>query len=518
MRLAQEKTGQHIIMLEAPTGTGKSAIATAVGHHVPVTVVAGTLALLDQYRDNYGFAVIKGKQEYLCSNTEYIKKWGREGFRGMPTAADCPFGRMTDCPFVGECRYVAAKTVGKRSRKLALTYSYATRAPWIVEREGVLVLDEAHESVEWMLASGEDALTKRSMRDTGVPWPPPIDAKFDGPIYGEQLDKLANWVTKAVLNLEADLEDIPDTDTDEMTARGRMLKTYGRLSRLKWRLNTMPYHVRIEDNRENELEINFMPLKAQSEMFRLSKDRRLVLLMSATIGDPRPLALELGVQTAETAVLGHPVPKEFRPIVDLGFDKRVTWANIQAEPGLLERQAHVIAEWVSMQDMRNRGLVLAPSRAKIQALEDVMFRELPQYRRLISQGRTRSISDVVREFTQDKRPGDVAIMTIQGAGTGLDLRGDLARFVVVAGADYSNPSDTYVASRKAMGCGDYYWWRSYLGVVQAAGRVSRGEKDENGGWLKNWAVVADPGLLTPKARAWYPPWFNEAIVPAEQNQ
>ena len=60
------------MIVEACTGTGKTAFATALGSEAPTLYVAATLGLLDQAEELYGFAPIKGRREYLCVHEKKI--------------------------------------------------------------------------------------------------------------------------------------------------------------------------------------------------------------------------------------------------------------------------------------------------------------------------------------------------------------------------------------------------------------------------------------------------------------
>jgi len=62
-------------VVEAPTGIGKSAIPTALGHDHRVTALVHNHGLLEQYRDVYGFDIIKGKPEYNCVLPSKVNHW-----------------------------------------------------------------------------------------------------------------------------------------------------------------------------------------------------------------------------------------------------------------------------------------------------------------------------------------------------------------------------------------------------------------------------------------------------------
>jgi hypothetical protein len=82
------------LILEAPTGFGKSALASAVGHDNPVFSMVATRDLQRQYEEPYGFSIIWGRSHYPCGKEDKVQRWLRAyGF--PPTADDC--SNMKNC-------------------------------------------------------------------------------------------------------------------------------------------------------------------------------------------------------------------------------------------------------------------------------------------------------------------------------------------------------------------------------------------------------------------------------------
>src|SRR4030042_2630241 len=105
---ANYEAGDKFSVMELPTGTGKSSIATALGRFAPVLVLVHTLSLLDQYAEKYNFSVVKGSQEYECVLDSKGDSW-RSKHNRIPTAADCHFDKMSECPVYAECPYILAR-------------------------------------------------------------------------------------------------------------------------------------------------------------------------------------------------------------------------------------------------------------------------------------------------------------------------------------------------------------------------------------------------------------------------
>jgi Rad3-related DNA helicase len=85
---------------------------------------------------------------------------------------------------------------------------------------------------------------------------------------------------------------------------------------------------------------------------------------------------------------------------------------------------------------------------------------------------------------------------------------------VVAGVPYANPGDRFDQIRMSSAEGKRYaFWSATCSVVQATGRVSRGEKNDDGSFMLNVGALADGSTTTPFSKSSYPKWFLESIVP-----
>lgn len=95
------------------------------------------------------------------------------------------------------------------------------------------------------------------------------------------------------------------------------------------------------------------------------------------------------------------------------------------------------------------------------------------------------------------------------------MRGDIARYSVVAGVPLPNPTDRFDQLRFETPSGRAYAYAyAYNSVMQATGRVTRGEQDDDGVYLLNAGALADMMATSPLAMRFYSNWFKEAIVRA----
>jgi len=489
----------RFIFAELPTGCGKSALATALGSGQKVTALMSTLGLLDQYRREYGFTVIKGRQEYPCADIDKIDEWRR--YRIRPTAFDCHLENMHECDFSHYCPYLQAKKEARYAQRLAMTYKYASLASWPRERKGILVCDEGHATADEILGCTDFLLTDYHFKRYSVS--PPRD-HFSWRVQELMTDELRGRVVAYLQRLLTETQDY-ELDKDRSPRDSA-----------NWR-----FHLRV-DHALNELSstsswfldasrdrFQLRPLDARPIAKWLWTNKSKVVFMSATIGDPNPLALELGIDFFDSFSTPHLIPKEKRP-VHVIFSQRMTKRNRDQRPGLYRAQAYAIAKFIREEIPESwRGLILTTSYYKIDQLRS--FLRTFGLNGRIWETKEQGVSKRIAAFIADPSPSIISVDTIQGWGHGLDLRGDLGRFVVVAGVPYYNPSDPFDQARlKRPGGMRYARWTAYNSVVQACGRVTRGEKT-NGEYQLNVAALADGSATSPTSLRYYPGWFKEAL-------
>lgn len=498
------KRGGGTVIAELGTGSGKSAVATGLSHFDQVTVLVHTLGLSDQYVRNYGFETIKGRQEYPCAHTKKVVEWQYK-YKLMPTALDCHYPEMDKCEYSHNCQYLIQKRIALQAQRLVCTYRYASLSWKVQERPGILVMDEAHDSVEELIADHEFVVRQKYLDDFKLP---PFPIKASGAngkgdlLGGDQLDAVKKWLTACIEKIGSFSEEELETPFG-----ARAMRLLNRMSRLLVSLVTQPFFISTI-----EKEPAIKALQAKDPYRNITRYKRTVVLMSATIGNPEPLAEELGIHQYQSYTFPHPIPPPARPVHVLPAPT-MTHYELTEHPENFAKQAVVIARWARQFPEEWRGIVLTTSYYKVDQIAKFLPLHLKGKHRFIAQTTEDHLSSMIDDFTAgDVRDGDILIGTIQGWGSGLDLYGDLARWVVVAGVPHQNPTDIYAKARRQLSGGQrYQLWYTYNKIPQACGRVSRGEKDENGRWIVSYAALGDRSAVTGRAKSFYPDWFKEAF-------
>lgn len=515
---------KDVVIMEAPVGIGKTAIAGALSDGIETTVLVQNLGLLNQYKD-YGFSILKGRNEYVCALKSKVDDWQRK-YNRTPTAGDCHYSHnMHECPAYDKCPYFVAREEALASPRMACTYKYGVVSERLQKRGGLLVMDEIHNAVREFLGIDSFKMTDTERLKYDLPKFPLLDFGANGD--GDVLDSVSKyqvlgWAHNALTCVaQIDL-------FDEMSPTGAdKRKVFNALSELQSLLYTgddIFYKCKIAETyvkrsgapvKEPVLEIKALSSKRVYDRVTNGKDS--VFMMSATIGDPTALICnEFGITDWHYKSWPHPVPPNKRPIYDIA-DYAMTHANLMKDIGLYKKQARRIARWINTRtDASHRGIVLTTSNLKVAKLREFLRPELRGNRSVFTlPDNGMGLQDRINTFVTNADQGVVHVDTIQGWGTGVDLRGDIARYSVVAGVPLPNPTDRFDQLRFETSAGRAYAYAyAYNSVMQATGRVTRGEQDDDGVYLLNTAALADMMATAPLAMKFYSPWFKEAIVRA----
>lgn len=510
-----------IQILEAPTGTGKTAIATAVARiddkFERTTVVVQNLGLLEQYK-TYGFNILKGRQAYPCIDKERTEEWVKK-YNRTPTAADCPFAEMYECKYGSKCPYMLAREKALNSQMMACTYKYAALSQKVQDRKGLFVMDEIHNAVSEILSIGSFIMFDDKRASVKLPSFPLKDYKNGdgGLITTDTLPEISEWILESTRRLGK--VNLFDEITPEGAEKKKLFDQFMSLIELlSVCRGEVFYKCTKEDvwrttGREKMYKAEFKTISPSYLYHKMVSNKSNILMMSATVGSPKALITgELRIKQDDYNYIKfpHPVPAEKRPIYDIA-DDAMSYSNLSKKPWLYDQQARRIAQWIKEKTKANwRGIVLTTSYKKIEHLRAGLSKYLGKHR--IFENDSTSLNERIEEFMEDETPSMIHVDTIQGWGTGVDLRGDIARYCVVAGVPFINPSDAFEKIRSASHTGRAYATAfAYNAVMQAAGRVSRGEKNGNE-YMLNVGAIADKMATSPYAKKHYSDWFKEAMV------
>ncbi len=485
--------GKRFVVLEAPTGSGKSAIAVTLAREATSAYVLTAQKLLqDQYlRDFPDLALMKGRSNYPCLVA--------------PThaaAAPCIAGRKF--PECDDCPYFSAKDTAMAASGTILNYAY-----YLAELNysggfgprDLLILDEAHNAEAALMGFIQITLSDTAMMRVGIPerLPTAIDdleyfdfAEDVMPLLGSRSREIEKQVKKD--NLTGDLA------LAQMQNKQYLDNQLKRLELLKYSRDEDFVEWVVERGRGGDGQwISFKPVKvasfAEPLLFGFA-DR--VLMLSATILDAPTYLRSLGIEPDEAEVIGvaSDFPPENRPIF-LRPVARLTWHNLEKDLPKLMKEIVDLFE----AHPNDKGVIHAHS----YKISGYIAKHLPKpyQKRLVTHYSSDGRDAALEKHTTSREP---TVLLTPSMTEGIDLADDLSRWQVICKIPYPYLGDPQVKRRKEIDAA-WYDWRTCLTVVQAYGRSVRSADD----FAVTYVLDADFPAFLKRQKKRLPGWFLEAV-------
>jgi ATP-dependent DNA helicase DinG len=484
--------GARVVVIEAPTGAGKSALGITLARDArSAYVLTAQKVLQDQYaRDYPELALLKGRATYAC-----------EIAPTHAAAAPCLAGIKTaGCD---ACGYFTARD-GALASSLALM-NYAGFLHQVHDGAGfarreLLVLDEAHNAEAMLMAylqvTISDALLERAGLEDRLP-------SFLDPEYAiEVADDLLPRFASRRAELEASIPRRAAPTGGDLQRLQTLQWLTGQVRRLQWLVDShgvgVEWTVEVaRDARGPSLTWKPVEISALADELLLNLGER-VLMLSATVLDAPTFLRALGIAADEAVVVRLPstFAPERRPLV-VRPTARLTRHHQERELPRLAAEVRAILE----DHDGEKGVIHTHSYRIARAIVDALPPELR--RRVITHVDAEGRQAALEEHLA--RPAPTVLVT-PSMTEGLDLVDDLARFQIICKLPYPYLGDPQVAARRAR---DPHWydWRTCLTLVQAYGRAVRSEDDH----AVTYLLDADAPAFLKRQQQRLPAWFLEAI-------
>ncbi len=175
--------GHRNIILSAPTGTGKSAIAITLAHYYKTAyILTSTKQLQHQYVNEFNdVKTMKGRNNFLCEQFRDIGSITCDNGPCVVQKVTCPYRAKRDSdknlilnPDLVVCNYWYQKIIGLLNDITVVNYKYAMADFYVedfIEKE-IAIFDEAHSIESEVLSFCEISLNKKSFKrniDMGIP-------------------------------------------------------------------------------------------------------------------------------------------------------------------------------------------------------------------------------------------------------------------------------------------------------------------------------------------------------------
>ena len=499
--------GFKYVVLQAPTGVGKSPIAYAVSSYMaeqPIVknlqfngsyILTSMKGLQDQYIKDFNHLknktlnTVKGKSNYMCCNGKNIT---------------CEMGSCTkrSSTNYSSCPYIMDRQIAYTSDITVLNYSYflnMTYEPSIQPKKQLLILDECHNCEKNLLKFASVEIVGKVFTELNLKMPkfPSIRAKDS-----EMIEWLTVSYIPAIKNLDAsvqiELESLREGEMDFQHLKQQSVFLSNMVGMVERLLEQHTKGITIVVDRDGNKSLGFKPLKADiyAKDFLFSLGEK-VLMMSATVMNIQHFCDTLGLKPKDVKYLkvASPFPLERRPIVNCAkfFLKKANMNECKYE---LAQQVKEILE----RHKNERGIIHSQS----YELANFLVEELKDPRLFIPRGSGRDLS--IREFLDDPL-ADNGVIVSPSLKEGFDFKDDYARFCILLKAPYANLGDNFVKKRFNEDP-NWYYMEALRDVIQSTGRVVRHNKD----YAVTYFLDKNIMRLIMNNRKYVPTYWSDSII------
>lgn len=512
------ESGKKFAMLEAPTGSGKSAIAFAVAQFFDNSYyLAPQKFLQDQLTADFGqggkhigllepMIDLKGRNTYPCNYYERMlsdptSKLTDSQISKYKFLRDeepgCDVGhckrknksKLTYCD--GFCPYFNRLNEAINARLCLMNFQAFLFQTSVVQRFGprkLLILDECHNIEDALMNFIEISL---SDRDIGRKFEK-FETAAEYKTFFEEI-KLSEIITNNINVAMAGLNSQEEEKWKQMLLKYKIFRN----SNVD---NWIPHFE--EKDRASNRRLSLKPIFVDEFLHDYIFNKAdYILMMSATILSKKIFCNALGVDQDDTTSLRMPSsfhpkarPIYYRPSGSMSFKNKVN---------TLPKMVKDIVD-VCLFHANEKGIIHTHSFD----VHDAIMNQSPDSlrSRLLSQKdpafRNNKFA-LLEKHSESKN----SIILAPAMHEGLDLKDDLGRFQIICKVPYPSKGDPQIAARLELS-GEYYNWKTATKLIQACGRICRHNDD----YGTTYVMDMDFKRFIEMNEYLIPKWYLEAII------
>ncbi len=500
--------GYRYIILEAGTGTGKSAIATTLANiYQPAYILTMTKQLQSQYAVEFEYPMVKGRGNFTCRDSNFDDRCDTGTCQTVPSSQNfvCDFG-ITKSPFEEgmfafkdahgtpiyfrsneRCNYWNQKARAVESDITLMNYDYALLELAYVKHFGkrnLMILDEAHNIEDKLMRRMEVKLSNKRLEN---------DVKKSIPRSLMSHSDPKEW-THFIQSLYQDYKDISLTKMPKNKA-DRINRTKLRLSELITNLEETPGNWVVDGSNGS---MSFKPIKIDVYANdRLFKYADVCLFMSATILDQELFCKWLGINPEEVYYLSikSAFPASERPV----HLKTVGPMSQRAIKRTAPRTIPLL-EKIIEHHKYEKGLIHTHN----YKCQQYIMKQIKD-KRLVDHKRT-DREFKLRLFEESKEP---LVLVSPSMSEGVDLPYEKCQFQVIYKIPFPYLGDQQIKNRKAQDP-KWYAYKTVMTLIQAYGRGMRAEDD----YCETYILDGNIKMLFDNRmyKSLVPNFFKEAVV------
>ena len=490
--------GAECVVLDAPTGSGKTIIGECVRRLLPgarqTTYICSSKALQAQFLRDYPYAkVLQGRSNYATEL--YPERFGGRNPSESLSAADCtktpgdPESCLW-CSHTSNCGYERAKSEALRSELAVLNTSYflsECNGPGRFSRGGLVIADEADVLESELMSHVEVRISERRLKSYGL----------GTPRFVTKEESWREWAEEAYEKVRANPPRlVPGDSIQAIRQRKRHEILVGKLRGLREGLEAGNW-VYVGDR----LQAAFKPITVdQLGAQKLWQHGDKWLLMSATVISADELLESLGWnEEKEWRLVKCPstFPAENRKVVVYPVANMTYKTREESYPKMAEGVLGVLAERAVQ-----RTLIHSTSYELTRALERGLS-DLPRplFTYVDSAGKDGTLASWLASPD--------GILIAPSMDRGIDLPGDSCRMQIICKVPFGSLKDKQISARKwSRGGAIWYNVQAIRKIVQMCGRAVRSEDD----WAVTYILDGQFGSnLWASSKRLFPSWWKEGL-------
>ena len=439
------KSQKRIMVVEAPWGSGKSALAYGMLKYTGSKgyILTSTKSLQNQYMDSFepaGLETIYGRSNYYCVLPEEEKK--------RTTVNNAPCASGWQCPQKINCPYFQQKEKVEKAHVSVFNNSY-----FLADLHGNVTFKNA----DWIVADEGHLLDDALCQDVVIP---DSDLMVLRLLNTKDLTDVQTQVRQLVPKLEA-MRELSRGDPDYARKKANEINSLSNgIKVLSLEKNTIiQYHI---DRRETTFSRIWPPNLEQTLLYQ--GNHKKLLIMSATILDPNVYAKIMGLKDYDYISVDSTFPIENRPIYYRPAGN-VVRDNLDKVSNTLARNIDYILE----ENPDIKGIIHSHSFQ----LTDLVVSKLRNIGRVLVHTRDQDRTKLIKMFKESSLPVWLISPSI-AHGESFDY--DLARAQVILKMPFPDMGNQVIRVRmKEMK--EYYDYKTMQELWQMCGRVVRSESD-----------------------------------------
>jgi ATP-dependent DNA helicase DinG len=481
------KSGKKFIIIDAPTGSGKTHTAKTIANTSKVipedfkdlvdsyeifsesgnSLMDGfesfgsysltiTKSLQDQYNDTFpDTGILKGQSNYRCDVDEDFSV----------DIAPCIYmaSLKRQCWTSNRCPYYNKRNEMLKSHFSSLNYSMFFSLPEHLKRREILICDEGSEL--------EEQLVAQFTCDVDIPFLMRCGVTMKAFPSNETVDNVKDWISNLSVSISKVLESLKDKLGDLSLSKDKLefekkRQEYSKLNTLSNKIIMLDLTYKDSQYLIERIEksIRFTPLKVDVLSKYLFKYADKVVIMSATIIDPKSFCKSLGITDYEYISVDSGFDPEKAPI-HVMTKQKLNYKNLKDKLPDLIKQINDI--------LKHHGDEKGIIHTHTQYITDYVRDKIKSDRLLCRETGVKN-EDILEIHERSDEP---TVLVSPSMTYGIDLKGDLAKFQIIMKAPWL-PTNNIRISKLMKLDNDWYSNMMLKTLVQSCGRGVRTEEDE----------------------------------------